>query len=1353
MAARIGNIEAFDAKEETWTAYCERFELFVICNSIEENKKASTLLTIVGAKTYNLIRNLCTPTLPSNKTYQQIVELVKNHLQPAPSEIAERYKFNQLNQKEGESIADYLAKLKQASTYCNFGANLNNQLRDRLVSGIRSDRLRQILLSERELTLDRALTKATAHEAALRDSQVVGQERSEEGNKMQYSNKKGKKYGKKRNDNNTQQKKDDNKDKEKAGCSACGRSNHKFEQCRYKEFTCHNCGQKGHLRYRCKESNSSSSRKGNEKFKQQSQHYLEQDKSFDDDGFIQLYCMMGKGVDGSELKRKIIVENQQLEMELDTGSQYSGISTVEFRRRFPHHRMNRTSLVLQDYTKNEIRPRGVIQVELEYGGRRGKGDLYVFDKGGPALMGRDWLYKLGIIKEIVKINSLKVEDKVRELHDEFSDVFEEGIGTYKGEKMKLDIKQDCRPKFVKSRPIPFALKDRVSGELDRLVEQGILTPVKSSEWATPIVPVFKSTGKLRICGDYKITINPVLEIDRYPLPRIEEMFAKLEGGEKFTKIDLKQAYQQVMLDDKSKKLLTINTHKGLFQYERVPFGISSAPGMFQRTMEQVVGGIDGVLVFIDDILVTGKNNEEHLLRLKTVLSRLQEKGLRVQRDKCEFFKDSISYLGYVIDSKGLHAAQDKVEAIKNAPEPIDKSQVQSFLGLVNYYGKFIPNMATICHPLYQLLKADVHFQFDGRCKRAFKEIKDSLTGAEILVHYNPESPVKLSCDASSYGVGAVLAHVFPDGTERPIAYASKTLTKAEKGYSQTDKEALAIIFGVKRFDQYLIGRHFTLATDHKPLLAILGPKKGLPVMSASRLQRYAIYLSSFTYDIVYVKGSRHCNADGLSRLPIPNDTESEGKEIREYSYLHYCEQSQLPIRAVDIKQHTIKDETLSKVMKYVMCGWEIDDTAHSELKSYKSRQNEITVEQGCLMWGHRIIIPETLKEHILKELHSSHFGVVRMKAMARSFVWWPKIDSDIEMMVRECEPCNLERPNPARSELHVWPYPGAPWQRIHVDFLEIRKGLQFLLVIDSYSKWVEVMPVTSTSAEQTIAILRSLFARHGLPETLVSDGGPPFTSAEFEIFMRANGVSHVLSPPYHPPSNGAAENAVKTFKNKLKTILRDGENLLQALDRFLIGYRNSVHSTTKETPAKLMFGRNLKTRLDLLRPNLKKTVEKNQNNQIRNFGGRKTKEFIKDQKVFVRDYRHKDKWDSAKVIKKLGSVVYEVELSSGLRSKRHIDQMQFDAANSEFVTQITKNNDDNQIEQHNGVVPVPVHQVPTSEIEREFDEVSETNISDESVITTERPSEESAIQPLPSRNSPLVRKSTRIRKPVDRLNL
>ncbi|XP_040197550.1 uncharacterized protein K02A2.6-like, partial [Rana temporaria] len=411
------------------------------------------------------------------------------------------------------------------------------------------------------------------------------------------------------------------------------------------------------------------------------------------------------------------------------------------------------------------------------------------------------------------------------------------------------LKPNAQPKFFKARTVPFALRAGVEAELCRLEEQGVISKVEHSEWASPVVPVKKSNGDLRICGDFRMALNSQLEIDQYPLPRVDDIFASLAGGQKFTKLDLKQAYLQFEVHPSSRKFLTINTHKGLYQYNRMVFGVASAPAIWQRKMDEILADIPFTQCLLDDMLITGRTDQEHKQNVELVLARLQEQGLKVNLAKCQFMVPKLEFCGHLVDAEGIHTTEAKVDALVKAPAPTNVQQLRSYLGLLNYYHKFLPDLAHTLFPLNKLLEKHSRWDWSAACQRAFEVSKRKLLASRMLVHYDLQKPLTLACDASPYGLGAVLSHILPDGSEKPVAFASRSLTKAESNYSHIDKEALALIWAIKKFHLYLYGREFTILTDHKPLLQIFSPDKGISQTTAARLQRYALFLGAYSYKI------------------------------------------------------------------------------------------------------------------------------------------------------------------------------------------------------------------------------------------------------------------------------------------------------------------------------------------------------------------------------------------------------------------------------------------------------------------------------------------------------------------------
>ena len=836
--------------------------------------------------------------------------------------------------------------------------------------------------------------------------------------------------------------------------------------------------------------------------------------------------------------------------------------------------------------------------------------------------------------------------------DQHNALFKDELGTVKNTTAKFNIDPQVKPKFFKARPVPYALRPKVEAQLEKLEAAGIIRPVQFSQWAAPIVPVLKRDGSIRICGDYKVTVNLAAKTDTYPLPKIEDLFASLSGGKLFSKVDLASAYQQIPLDEQSKEFTTINTPKGLYCYNRLPFGVASAPSIFQRTMESILQGIDHVCVYLDDILITGATEKEHLQNLDKVLTRLESAGIRLKRDKCVFLLPAVEYLGHKISGQGLQPTDEKIQAIKSAPAPQDVTQLKSFLGLINYYSKFLPNLSNTLAPLYRLLQKNTRWCWESEQRKAFQQAKESLTSDCVLVHFDPAKQLILACDASPYGIGAVLSHRMDDGKDKPIAFSSRTLAPAEKKYSQLEKEGLAVIFGVKKFRQYLLGRSFTIVSDHKPLQYLFNESRVTPTLASARIQRWSWTLGAYHYNIEYKPGQHNGNADMLSRLPLPEtptDIPMPGETILVIDML-----LSLPVTVEQIRQWTTHDPILSRVRALVQQGWQ--DTDDVALKPFQRRKYELSIHDGCLLWGSRVVVPPQGRDKVKQELHEGHPGATRMKAFARSFVWWPQIDQDLEELVKRCDDCQRFRNQPPVVPLQPWEWPEKPWIRVHADYAGPFLGRQFLILVDAHSKWMEVKVVNNATSAVTIDQMRSIFATHGIPEMLVTDNGTVFTSEEFNSFTKQNGIRHVTSAPYHPSSNGLAERAVQTFKSFMKK--STSGSIKARVSRFLMQYRITPQTTTGISPAEMMMGRRPRSRLDLLIPNLATKMQHKQQSQ-KHYHDKRSRQRIFEvgDRVSVKNFPTGDNWLQGTIVKVSGPLSFQVKLQDGCIVRRHVDHI------------------------------------------------------------------------------------------------
>ena len=441
-----------------------------------------------------------------------------------------------------------------------------------------------------------------------------------------------------------------------------------------------------------------------------------------------------------------------------------------------------------------------------------------------------------------------------------------------------------------------------------------------------------------------------------------------------------------------------------------------------------------------------------------------------------------------------------------------------------------------------------------------------------------------------------------------------------------------------------------LMTDHKPLFAILGPKKGVPTLAAARLQRWALILAAYQYQLQFRSTDEHKNADMLSRLPLKGEDFTASEEP---IFSITCVNS-LPVTSQQIAEATRKDPVMSKVLSHTLNGWPAQNSDR-DVQPYFNRRTELSVEGGVLLWGLRVVVPPAFRDRLLEELHEQHPGIYRMKALARSYVWWPNIDTDIEGKVKTCHDCTRVCNTPPTAPLQPWSWPTRPWQRVHIDYAEYQ-GKYFFVAVDAHSKWPEIFATTKTTTEKTISILRHLFSSYGFPEEIVSDNGPQFTSDQFADFLRQNGVRHTRSAPYHPATNGAAERMVQVLKKGLKLASR--LNVDHQLANLLLSYRSTPHSTTGVPPAELFLKRQLRTRLTLLKPDQEAAVRRKQvqQKQQHDQNSKQMRTFRPGDHVAVLQFRGSEKWVPGIVVQALGPVAYMVNINNRIIHV-HVDHL------------------------------------------------------------------------------------------------
>eukprot|EP00117_Sycon_ciliatum_P032596 scpid32291/ scgid25245/ Transposon Ty3-G Gag-Pol polyprotein; Gag3-Pol3; Transposon Ty3-1 TYA-TYB polyprotein; Capsid protein; p24; Spacer peptide p3; Nucleocapsid protein p11; Ty3 protease; p16; Spacer peptide J; Reverse transcriptase/ribonuclease H; p55; Integrase p61; Integrase p58 len=1152
------------ADPSAWDDWLDRFRQYRKVTKLhkdDEDVQVATLLYSMGPQATVVHKQLKFDDAGDAEKFDEVVKKMSEYFKPVSNVVHERTMFERAIQSPSESVDEYLRRLHRIADKCDFSGARDERIRDRFMANLIDRKLTLELQLLDKPDLAKAATYARNYEQVHR--QVAAQrhqlEVSAPPQAAGISTAKANSGGRAQQFSSTRRSTPFGTDD--ASCRWCGRpATHSRRECPARSEKCSSCGKTGHFSRVClsKPSRLASEPGAGQKLVHAVQPTPTADIS------TGAYLFMG-GVSTDQLPdepwmRFIPIGNTEVLFKVDTGADTSVMNADTFSTLVPSPTLQTPAAALLGPDGTPLTLAGKFTVlSRDTNGQLFPHDVHVLSASGANLLSRQASFRMGFVQPGVHNVSAPPAPP---------------LGCMTGPPVSIRLLPDARPYHCPvARRVPFPLLQKVKKELTNMVDSGIITPVtEPTEWCAPMVAVRKKNGDVRICVDLK-RLNTGVKRETFVLPTVEETMAKLSGATVFSTLDTKKGFWQVPLADESQHLTTFITPFGRYKFRRLPFGISSAPEIFQRKLMGILDGIPGVVVFMDDILIFGSSQEAHDTALTAVYQALAQANVTLNPDKSQVGRASLKFLGHSISHNGVRPDPDRISALLDLAAPTDVPSLRRVLGLFNYIGKFLPGLASVSTPLRALLRHNTVWCWDAAQRDAFAKMKELAAAASDLAFFDPSQPVVISADASSYGLGAALWQ--RDGDDlRPIAFASKSLNETQQRYAQIEKELLAVTWACDHFQQYIRGGlPFEVHTDHKPLIPLINSRDldNVPL----RCQRMLMRLLQFSVTATYVPGPRLVVADALSRSPSgaadPQGSMQDLLDDIDIQVASVSAEYASPTFQDRIRAAVAEDPVVSDVAQRTLSGWpeRARDVPPALLPFYPARSC-LSVANGIVYFNTRIVIPRDMQPEVLRTIHDGHQGVTKCRARARTAVWWPGLDAQIADVVQTCEACSKERLVPA-APLLPQALPARPWQRLAVDLFHF-EGHDYLLTVDYFSRFIEVDQLKSTTSHAVIAALSLHFARYGTPEGLVSDNGPQFSSDEFALFLARHSIQHRTSSPRYPQSNGMAERAVRTIKEMLR---KDPD-----LPSTLLAYR-STPLQSGPSPAQLLMGRRIQSSLPL----------------------------------------------------------------------------------------------------------------------------------------------------------------------------
>lgn len=1167
---------------DAWSRWRQSFQNYLVAserNAKPEETKIAIFLNCIGDEGVSVFNSFTFDPvkvkeadgterlIPVRVKLEDVLKRFSDHCSPRKNVVYERSIFFRCFQKDGQSIDSYVTELKNLASSCEFGDQRESLIRDRVVLGIRDAAMTERLLREPDLSLSKATDFIrTAEISRLQMRNMM----SSTGAHV----------------NSVSRVRHNEKPPDSNRCRSCGRR-HLRGECPASGRTCFRCNAVGHFASVCRAGRFTGAQA------REVREISVSDRNIDATDEVPLYIDALDSVVSSnnEWTKMITVfvgkTEYQVRFKLDTGANANILPINTFSNSISKLQMKNTSVVLMTYGNFKIKPLGVATLKCSVEGFSDISlDFFIVNTDSKPILGLNACQKLNLIKRVCEVTG----DFKSGILESYQDVFT-GLGRFPDSLYHIELRPNSVGVIHPPRRVPQVIRGKLKETLEDLEKRGVIEKVgHPTDWVQSLVIVEKPNGSLRLCLDPR-DLNKVIKREHHLIPSTEDIISELEGKSFFSVVDLKDGFWQICLDDQSSEICTFNTPFGRYKFKRMPFGIASAPEVFQKRNEKMFGDIQGVHVYFDDLIITGSSEADHDDALRKVLDRARSCNVKFNPEKFQCKKREVRFMGHIISDSGIKADPGHLKGIADMPVPTTKSEVRRLLGMINFLSKFIPNASKLTAPLRELVKDKTEFLWGSEQSDAFYAIKSALLAPPVLRVFSGSRDVVIQCDSSKDGLGSCLMQ---DG--QPVSFVSRSLTNAEKNYAQIEKELLAIVFSCEKFHNYIYGRKVTVQSDHRPLVSIIN--KPMSKIS-SRLQKMVLKLLKYNLEITYVPGNQMFIADTLSRsfnvsAHVKDDLEMLNMVHNVVKYVPMSDK-----RKSEFVNETKNDVDLSLVCRYLREGFPALNKIPSGTRHFYKIKDSLYMNEGLLFYNDKIVVPRSLRKSMLELIHEAHFGITKCKQRAREILYWPGMSSDIENVVSQCEICEKFRSSNCKQPLMPHPVPDRPFQRVAADIMDFG-GRSYLCLMDYYSKWIEVYQINTKSANEVICKLKDVFSRFGVVDELVSDN-IPFNSFVFREFSSEWNFNCVFVSPRFPQSNGLAERCVGIVKMIFRKALEEGKDYRVSL----MEYRNTPIAGLDLSPSQLMFNRRLKTKLpisgNLLNPEIfldvKNRLENRQNVQ------------------------------------------------------------------------------------------------------------------------------------------------------------